>query len=189
MNRLTLLLTLTLLTGCATTSGTRSLTAEEENKRLARAFTEEIYNQRQLDRIPVYVAQDFVDESSGAPPEAKGPDFVRKQAEASLAALPDLHFDIEHLLADGDLVLIHWKATGTDAKTLDEAGKPKQLTLQGQSLFRMQQGKIVESWDITDRLGFLLQRGFKLLPPVAAPAAPPASATPPAPPPVQPPAS
>ncbi|MFL5348728.1 MAG: ester cyclase [Hyalangium sp.] len=190
MNRLTFLLTLTLLTGCATTtSGTRNLVAEEENKRLARAFTEEIYNQRQLDRIPVYVAQDFVDESPGAPPEAKGPDFVRKQAEASLAALPDLRFDIEHLLADGELVLIHWKATGTDAKTLDDAGKPKQLTLQGQSLFRMRQGKIVESWDITDRLGFLLQRGFKLLPPVPAHAAPPAPAAPPAAPPAQPPAS
>jgi predicted SnoaL-like aldol condensation-catalyzing enzyme len=199
MNRLPLLLTLMLLTGCATTSGTRNLAAEEEeNKRLARAFTEEIYNQRHLDRIPVYVAQDFVDQSPGAPPDAKGPEFVRKQAAASLAALPDLRFTIEHLLADGDLVLIHWEATGTDAKTLDDTGKPKLLTLQGQSLFRMRQGKIVESWDITDRLGFLLQRGFKLQPPVparAAPPAPPAPATPPAPaappvpPPTQPPAS
>jgi predicted SnoaL-like aldol condensation-catalyzing enzyme len=167
MNRLTLLLTLTLLTGCAS-SGGRNLAAEEENKRLARAFTEEIYNQRQLDRIPVYVAQDFGDQSPGAPPGATGPDFVRKQAEASLAALPDLRFDTQHLMADGDLVLIHWKATGTDA-----------TVLHGHSLFRMREGKIVESWDITDRLGFLLQRGFKLLPPVPAPAAPPPSPTPP----------
>jgi predicted SnoaL-like aldol condensation-catalyzing enzyme len=180
MNRLTLLLTLTLLTGCATT-GNRNLAAEEENKRLARTFTEEIYNQRQLDRIPVYVAQDFVDQSPGAPPDAKGPDFVRKQAEASLAALPDLRFGIEHLLADGDLVLIHWKATGTDARTLDGTGQPKQLTLQGQSLFRMREGKIIESWDLTDRLGFLLQRGFKLLPPAPAPGTPaPAPPQPPA---------
>jgi predicted SnoaL-like aldol condensation-catalyzing enzyme len=180
MNR-HLLLTLALLTGCATTSGNRNLAAEE-NKRLVRAFTEEIYNQRQLDRIPVYVAPDFVDQSPGAPREAMGPDYVRKQAEGTLAALPDLHFEIEHLLADGDLVHIHWKATGTDAKALDEAGKPKQVTLHGQSLFRMREGKLVESWDIMDHLGWLLQRGFKLLPPVPPPAAP-------APQPPQPPAS
>lgn len=181
MNRLPLLLTLTLLTGCAATSGAQNLAPEEENKRLARAFTEEIYNQRQLDRIPLYVAQGFVDQSPGAPPEARGPDFVRKQAEGSLLALPDLHFDIEHLVAEGDLVLIHWKATGTDPTTLDEAGAPKQMTLHGQSLFRMRAGKIVESWDTVDRLGFLLQRGFKLLPPVPAPAAPaPALLPPPA---------
>ncbi|MBN1205443.1 MAG: ester cyclase [Myxococcaceae bacterium] len=172
MNRLAPLLMLTLLTGCATTSGARNLTAEEENKRLARGFIEEIYNQRQLDRIPVYVAQDFVDLSPGAPSDAKGPELVRKQAEASLQAMPDLRFELQHLVAEGDLVLLHWKATGTDAQALDEAGAPKQVTLQGHSLLRMREGRIVESWDIVDQLGFLLQRGFKLLPPVPAPSAP-----------------
>jgi predicted SnoaL-like aldol condensation-catalyzing enzyme len=170
MNRLSLLLTLTLCTGCATSA--RNLAAEEDNKRLAQAFTEEVYNQRQLDRIPAYVAEDFVDQSPGAPPDAKGPGFVRQQAEASLAAMPDLRFELHHLLAEGDLVLLHWKASGTDPKAVDEAGTPRQVTLQGQSLFRIRQGKIVESWDIIDRLGFLLQRGFKLLPPVPAPTAP-----------------
>ena len=170
MNRLSLLLTFTLWTGCATSA--RNLAAEEENKRLARAFTEEVYNQRQLDRIPAFVAEDFVDRSPGAPPDAKGPGFVRQQAEASLAAVPDMRFELQHLLAEGDLVLLHWKASGTDPKTLDEAGAPRQVTLQGQSLFRIREGKIVESWDIIDRLGFLLQRGFKLLPPVPSPTVP-----------------
>ncbi|MDY7227419.1 ester cyclase [Hyalangium rubrum] len=167
MNRLPLLLTLALLTGCATTSGARNLTAEEENKRLARAFIEEIYNQRQLDRIPVYVAPDFVDLSQNASPEDRGPDSVRKQVEQSIQAIPDLRFDIQHLISEGDLVLIHWKATGTDAKAVDEAGQPRPLTLHGHSLFRMRAGQLLESWDITDQLGMLLQRGYKLLPPPA----------------------
>lgn len=164
MTRL-LLLTLALLTGCATTSGARDLLAEDENKRLAQAFFEEIYNQRQLDRIPVYVAQDFVDRSPGAAPDAQGPEYVRKQVEESFQALPELRFEPQHVVAEGDLVLLHWKATGTDAKALDEEGKPKQVTLHGHSLLRMREGKIVESWDIADQLGMLLQRGFKLLPP------------------------
>jgi predicted SnoaL-like aldol condensation-catalyzing enzyme len=178
MNRLALLLTITLLTGCATASGARNLAAEEENKRLARDFIEEIYNQRQLDRIPVYVAQDFVDLSPFASPDAKGPESVRKQAQATLEAMPNLRFELQHLLAEGDLVLIHWRATGADATALDEAGAPKQVTIQGHSLFRMREGQIVESWDIADQLGLLLQRGFKLLPPAAPPEKP---APPPAP--------
>lgn len=183
MNRLKLLLTLTLLTGCATTSGSRNLSAEEENKRVARAFIEELYNQRQFDKTPQFVAQDFVDHSPGSTAESKGPEFVRKQGEAMISALPDLHFDIQHVVAEGDLVLVHWNATGSSPKALDEAGKPKQLTLQGHSLLRMQAGKLVESWDITDQLGFLLQQGFKLLPPVPPPApAAPAAPTPPPPP-------
>jgi hypothetical protein len=75
-------------------------------------------------------------------------------------------------------VLVHWNATGTNPKALDEAGKARQLTLQGHSLLRLQAGKLVESWDITDQLGFLLQQGFKLLPPVPSPA--PAAPAPPA---------
>jgi predicted SnoaL-like aldol condensation-catalyzing enzyme len=177
MNRLKLLLTLTLLTGCATTSGSRNLTAEEENKRVARDFIEVLYNQRQFDKAPQYVAQDFVDHSPGATADHKGPEFVRKQGEAMIAAIPDLHLDIQHVVAEGDLVLVHWNGTGTSPQALDETGKPKPLTLQGHSLLRMQEGKLIESWDITDQLGFMLQQGFKLLPP--APAAP-ATPTPPA---------
>ncbi|WP_224361335.1 ester cyclase [Hyalangium versicolor] len=176
MNRFKLLLTLTLLTGCATTSGTRNLSAEEENKQVARAFIEELYNQRQFDKAPQFVAPDFVDHSPGATPDHKGPEFVRKQAEEMLSSIPDLHFDIQHVVAEGDLVLVHWNATGTNPKALDETGKPKQLQLQGHSLLRLQGAKLVESWDITDQLGFLLQQGFKLLPP--APASPGSSGTP-----------
>ncbi|WP_224244443.1 ester cyclase [Hyalangium gracile] len=179
MNRLPLLLTLTLLTGCATTSGARDLAAEQENKRAARAFIEEIYNQRLFERTPLYVAPEFVDHSPGATHEAKGPEFVSKQAQQILSALPDFHFDIQHLVAEDDLVLIHWKATGSDTKAMDETGKPKQLTLHGHSLVRMQGAKLVESWDITDQLGFLLQQGFKLLPPVPPPAPTTPAPTPP----------
>jgi predicted SnoaL-like aldol condensation-catalyzing enzyme len=158
-------LALGVLAGCATSRSAPKAADEAVNKQLAVAFTEEVYNQRLLERIPDYVAEDFVDRSQGAPGDAKGPAFVRQQAEASLRAFPDLRFDIQHLVADEDLVLVHWKATGTDAKRLDEAGKPRPVTLQGHSLFRMRAGKIVESWDIADRLPLLLQRGYKVVPP------------------------
>lgn len=153
------------LTGCATTPAPNRSADEALNKQLAVAFTEEIYNQRLLERIPDYVAEDFVDRSQGAPENARGPAFVRQQAEASLAAFPDLKFDIQHLVADEDLVLLHWKATGTDAKHLDAEGKPRPVTLHGHSLFRVRAGKIVESWDISDQLPLLLQRGYKVVPP------------------------
>ena len=164
---LTLLLcALAMLTGCATVSpAERAASEEEQNKERARLLTEELYNLRQLDRIAEYVAEDFVDRSHGAPPDAVGPAFVRQQAESVFQSFPDLKFDILHLVADGDLVVVHWKATASDPKNLDEAGKPRPLTLDGHSLYRMRDGKVVESWDISDRLSPLLQRGYKVVPP------------------------
>lgn len=164
-NRLLVVLALVLLCDCATTSAASKPPATVLNKQLAVSFTEEVYNQRLLDRIPAYVAQDFVDRSESAPPDAKGPDFVRRQAEASLQAIPDLKFELQHVVADEDLVLVHWKATGTDARLQGADGKPRPVTLFGHSLFRVRDGKIVESWDISDRLPMLLQRGYKVVPP------------------------
>jgi predicted SnoaL-like aldol condensation-catalyzing enzyme len=161
-----LLCALAWLTGCATVSPVeRAAALEAQNKERARLLTEELYNLRKLDRIPEYIAHDFVDHSHGAPEGTVGPALVRQQAEASFQAFPDLRFDILHLVADGDLVAVHWKAHGTDPKNLDAAGKPKPLTLDGQSLYRMRDGKVVEAWDISDRLSPLLQRGYKVVPP------------------------
>ncbi len=154
------------LSGCATvTPVDRSAQVEEQNKQRARMLTEELYNLRKLDRISEYVAEDFVDRSHGAPPDAVGPAFVRQQAESVFQTFPDLKFDILHLVAEGDMVVVHWKATASDPKNLDEAGKPRPLTLNGQSLYRMRDGKLVESWDVSDRLAPLLQRGYKVVPP------------------------
>jgi predicted SnoaL-like aldol condensation-catalyzing enzyme len=162
-----LLCALGVLSGCATVPPVEQHAAqvEEQNKQRARMLTEELYNLRKLDRISEYVAEDFVDRSHGAPPDAVGPAFVRQQAESVFQTFPDLKFDILHLVAEGDMVVVHWKATASDPKNLDEAGKPRPLTLNGQSLYRMRGGKLVESWDISDRLSPLLQRGYKVVPP------------------------
>ncbi|MFP2959358.1 ester cyclase [Myxococcus sp. 1LA] len=154
------------LSGCATMSPVERAAAEEaRNKQRVQQLTEELYNLRKLDRIPEFIAEDFVDRSQGAPLNAVGPAFVRQQAEASFQTFPELKFDILHLVADGDLVLVHWKATGPDPKHVDEAGEARPLLLQGHSLYRLRDGKVVESWDISDRLSPLLQRGYKVVPP------------------------
>jgi predicted SnoaL-like aldol condensation-catalyzing enzyme len=161
-----LLCALGVLSGCATVSPVeRAATVEEQNKERARLLTEELYNLRRLDRVAEYVAEDFVDRSPGAPAEAVGPAFVRQQAESVFQTFPDLKFDILHLVAEGDMVVVHWKATASDPKNLDEAGKPRPLHLSGQSLYRMRDGKLVESWDVSDRLSPLLQRGYRVVPP------------------------
>ncbi|QDF00112.1 ester cyclase [Myxococcus xanthus] len=145
------------LSGCATMSPVeRAAALEAQNKQRVQQLTEELYNLRKLDRIPEFIAEDFVDRSQGAPLNAVGPAFIRQQAEASFQTFPELKFDILHLVADGDLVLVHWKATAPD---------PQPLLLRGHSLYRLRDGKVVESWDISDRLSPLLQRGYKVVPP------------------------
>src|SRR5688572_17699688 len=85
---------------------------EERNSALAESSVREVYNERMLGRMPRYVGCWFVDRSRAAPADANGRGFVRKQADASLALTPDLKFVNERMVAEGDLVAIHWTATG-----------------------------------------------------------------------------
>lgn len=155
------------LTGCAAVSpAERAQQVGAANKERTRLFTEEIYNQKRLERLPEYVAPDFVDRSEGAPQDLRGPEVVRTQAEQGFTLFPDLRFELLHVMAEGDWVMVRWRATGTAPQgppTADGGAQP--LTFHGDSLYRLRDGRLVEAWDLTDRLAPLLQRGFKVVPP------------------------
>ena len=138
----------------------------DANKQLVRRFTDELYNQRKKDRIEAYVHPDFVDHSPGTGPESRGIDYVKDQWERNYAAFPDLRFELLDVLAEGDKVVARWKSDGTFSGTLSGAtGHDQNVSVQGVSIFRIQDGKMIESWDFVDRVGMLLQSGFKILPP------------------------
>jgi predicted SnoaL-like aldol condensation-catalyzing enzyme len=155
------------MTGCAAVSpAERAQKLGASNKERARMFTEEIYNQKRLERIPEYIAPDYVDRSEGAPQGLRGPEVVRTQAETGFTLFPDLTFELLHVMAEGDWVMVRWYAKGTDTQGPPTAdGRSRPLTFHGDSLYRLRDGKLVESWDLTDRLAPLLQRGFKVVPP------------------------
>lgn len=171
---LVLLLALTLLAAwpvqaTAAEGGDAASSVEARNTQLALEFIQEVYLDRDFDKIPDYIAEDFVDHSPGAPPDARGPDFVRRQAEATLASFPDFRFEKRHTVAEGDLVAIHWTMTGTSTEAVaGPGGAGKAVAVDGISLFRYDdEGKVAESWDLVDRAGMLTQLGFQIRPPAA----------------------
>lgn len=142
-------------------------------KAFARKFTEDVYNGKHRDRIPEYIHPEFVDRSPGAPPDAHGPEYVGKQYDTSFGAFPDLKFEILDLLADGDRVVMRWMSRAAfrgKLGTVEGAGQP--TVVYGISIFRVQDGKIIESWDLVDRLSMLKQMGFEVTPPKSGTTAP-----------------
>jgi len=140
--------------------------APQDLRAFARKFTEDVYNEQHRERIPEYIHPDFVDHSPGAPPDARGPGFVAKQYDGTFGAFPDLKFEVLDVLADGDKVVLRWASHATFSGTLGTvAGHGQPVTVHGTSIFRVQDGKIIESWDLVDRLALLRQAGFDVTPP------------------------
>src|ERR1700719_1998173 len=90
----------------------------EANRAIAQRYYREILNEGNADVIDELVSADFVLTMSTYPEAYHGPMGLKKLVAALHAAFPDLHFTVEHLLAQGETVVGHWTASGTHSGSL-----------------------------------------------------------------------
>jgi steroid delta-isomerase-like uncharacterized protein len=85
---------------------------EEQNLRLEReSFA--AWNAQDLDRFDKLLADDFGAESDTYPPPVRGREGHRQWVQMTLRGFPDLHLEVEQMIAKGDYVITRWRATGT----------------------------------------------------------------------------
>lgn len=90
-----------------------------------------------------------------------GPGEVYALMRAFMSAFPDLRFEIEDLLADGDLVSARMTATATqqgELMGLRPSGQRVAVTVMGQ--VRIADGRIVEHWNVMDEVHLMQQLGL-----------------------------
>ena len=132
----------------------------EENKALDRRWFEEVWNQGSVSSYQELASRDLV--MHNTPPGITG-DFEGIQQAISIhrTGFPDLRFEIDAQVAEGNQVVTLWTVTGTHQG--EWVGYPptgKQINIQGMSLGRYQNGKIVEAWLAVDMLDFMQQLGI-----------------------------
>jgi predicted ester cyclase len=119
------------------------MSIEETNKAIIQRFADGELTQEEV------FSPNFVDHNIG--PGYQGGDHrdYYKQINAEFgAAFSDWHMTLHHLLAEGDMVVVH--NTNTWTHTGMWRGKPptgQQITLTSISIYRLADGKIVEKWD------------------------------------------
>ena len=130
-------------TGQAHATG-RAIVSAAANKAIARRFFEDAVA-RQCERA----AEDLVAPSAVIDvPWGRftGPGGVKRFGAKLRSAFPDYRIAIEDLAADGDRVVAEWTLRGTQRGELlgvPPSGRPE--TLRGVSLFRLADGRIVET--------------------------------------------
>ena len=117
------------------------------NKHLVESLIQELFTKGDLTAIDRYLADDFVNHDPPFPGAPEGAEGLRLAAEVFRRALPDWRSDIDHLVAEGDLVVEHFHASGTRTGALmGVAADGQTLTLRGIQIFRIADDKIVERW-------------------------------------------
>ena len=80
-------------------------------------------------------------------------------------AFPDLRFEVEDLIAEGDRVVARWTFHGTNRGAfLGQPPTGRTVTFTGTSTFRLRDGRIHQIWVNMDRHGMLQQLGLLPLP-------------------------
>ena len=138
--------------------------SSETNKAAVRRCWEENWNLGNVTLLDELYSPDSV-HHSGAKSARFGPDQRAAMVKAWRTAIPDLKNHIEELVAEGDLVVMRLRFTGThSAAPLAISGRtaaPRNRAFEEPELlmFRFRDGKIAESWATWDRLSFLEQLG------------------------------
>ena len=82
----------------------------DDPKQLISRFVEELWNERRLDVADAIFAKDCVTHQlrSGVPVDTvpRGPQAIKEHVAGWIASFPDLRFNIEQMLSEGDRVVM-----------------------------------------------------------------------------------
>ena len=132
----------------------------EENKALARRAWE-IVSPDNLDHLleEVY-ASDLVWHEPDR--DIRGYEQAKQFVSTFFEAFPDINISVEDVIAEGDKVVSRYTIRGTHQGETEEFGPPtgRQMELEGITIHRFEDGKIVEEWERYDNLSALQQLGI-----------------------------
>jgi steroid delta-isomerase-like uncharacterized protein len=134
----------------------------EENKAVVRREMAELFNHTgNLDAVEEVIAPNYVsyEPTSG---ETRGIEGARQFAATFREAFPDLQNTIEDMVAEGDKVVVRFRARGTHQGETEAFGTPtgKSMEITGITIKRVSEGKIVEAWTNFDAMGMMQQLGL-----------------------------
>jgi steroid delta-isomerase-like uncharacterized protein len=133
----------------------------EANKKLVLQFYAEVWARGNVAFAAEVFADDYIRHDLRPTAAAPGAAGQAQIAEQFRGAFPDLHWDIDLVLAENDLVAARWTASGTHAGSWGAvAPTGKQASFSGVNIFRFgEDGRVAEIWNHRDDLGLMEQLG------------------------------
>jgi predicted SnoaL-like aldol condensation-catalyzing enzyme len=114
-------------------------TTPEQNKELAKKLLELAFTKKDVNAAAELVTDEYIQHNPGVPTGKSG--FVNA-IPFFYKMFPDLKWELKHIWADGDYVIIHshyqFTKEGTGSAVVD--------------IFRIKDGKIDEHWDVIQEI-------------------------------------
>lgn len=123
-----------------------------------------LYEEQAFDAVPEYYAPDAV-RHGGFQGELTGVEELQGYLQAALGGLSDIDITERRCLTSEDVVVFDFDMAATHTgELLGVPATGNRFTITNAVLFRLVDGKVVDEWPRTDRLGLLQGIGFVELP-------------------------
>jgi len=143
--------------GCSSKSETKM---QEDNEKAVERYFEEVWNRGRLDVLDELLAPDYVNHSPSTPNPPPGPAGLKPIVAAIRAAFPDLHYEIQDVIATDDVAVVRVIVTGTHRGDLfGLAPTGRTIRVSQINIERFRGGRIAEHWRVTDELAMMKQLG------------------------------
>jgi steroid delta-isomerase-like uncharacterized protein len=120
------------------------------NKEIIRRFYKDFYIDWNMAAVDAVVSPSFISHDWPADGPT-GPGAFRDYYSAMRLAVPDAHYVVDDLIAENDKVVVRWRLLGTHERAFN--GIPPTggaITLTGVAVYRLEAGKLMERWVVSD---------------------------------------
>lgn len=134
----------------------------EQNKAIVRGLIDICFNGRDLSRLAEFLHPEFVNHQEIFPLKSKKGSSVFEELYSTFFKIfSDVRADYHNLISEGDLVMAYDNIIGTnDGEIMGKPPTGKKADFQVFHLYRVEEGKLIERWGLTDDLTMLRQLGL-----------------------------
>jgi predicted SnoaL-like aldol condensation-catalyzing enzyme len=129
-----------------------------KNKEVVTTFYNDVFIRHDLTNLDAVMRDDYIQHNQDCPQGKAG--FVTFFKEI-FGAVPDFKYTLKKMITEGDIVMAYSTTTGTHkgGPWFGKKATGNKLSFDVVDIFRVQDGKIAEHWDVADTFNLFRQVG------------------------------
>ena len=138
--------------------GQNTSVPDATKKAITRYFYE-VLNTQSLNRVGEFFSRDYIWHQMNGTDVRSNQDSAHSSAmKFVFSAIPDIHYTIDNIIAEGDMVAVNTTITGTaKSEMFGFPAAQKKVRFKQMFFFRLVNNKITEEWEVVDLDGLKAQ--------------------------------
>jgi predicted SnoaL-like aldol condensation-catalyzing enzyme len=130
----------------------------KSNREIVEMLCAEVFNKHSFKMLDQYMRDDYIQHNQDVPQGKAG---FKNFFTNTFKSIPDFGYTIKRIVAEGDFVMLWAATTGTHTggEWLDHPPTGNKINIDVVDIFRFQDRKIAEHWDVADTFTLFSQVG------------------------------